>query len=62
MKHNEKLSRLSKEQENPLLNIHNTVIFYGIEKTTPKYVLEIITDINVKTLSYIKSCEKQKEI
>ena len=97
-KHNEKLSRLSKEQEKPLLNIQNTVICYGIEKTPPKYVLEtlslgprnstierfdrkdvlaeldglmefcrdkkvdeeIITDINIKTLSYIKNCEKQK--
>ena len=28
-------SKLSKEQEKPFLNIQNTVICYGIEKTPP---------------------------
>ena len=41
---NTKLNRLSKEQDRPLLNVENTVIYY----------------INVKTLAYIKNCNKQK--
>jgi len=38
-KHNDKLFRLSKEQEKPLFNIKNTVICHGLEKMPPKYVL-----------------------
>lgn len=93
-----KLQRLSEEQERPLFNVRNTVICYGLTKTPPKYVMdtlslgprnsvmedfnqndvlaeldslirfckqkevadEMITDINVKTLTYIKNCKKQK--
>ena len=97
-KHNEKLSRLSKEQDKPLFNVENTVTCYGLDKTPPKYVLEtlalgprnpimekfdqndvlaeldslmefcknkklneeIITDINVKTLSLLKTAKNKK--
>ena len=94
----DKLHRLSEEQERPLFNVKNTVICFGLTKAPPKYVMEtlslgprnsvmevfnqndvlaeldslirfcrqhevsdeVITDINVKTLTYIKNCKKQK--
>ena len=93
-----KLTKLSREQDKPLFNVHNTVICYQLDSTPPKYVIEtlslgpknstlekfnqndilseldslvsfckknkvdnnIITDINVKTLAYIKKCKKQR--
>ena len=95
---NTKLNRLSKEQDRPLFNVENTVIYYNLNYQPPKYVFEtlalgpknsiltkfhknevlaevdkllkfckakkisdeIMTDINVKTLTYIKNCNKQK--
>ena len=95
---NDKLHRLSEEQERPLFNVHNTVMCYGLMKTPPKFVMDtlslgsrnsimevfnqnevlaeldgllrfcrqhdvsddVMTDINVKTLNYIKNCKKQK--
>ena len=95
---NDKLSRLSKEQDKPLFNIKNTVICYQLDSTPPKYALEtlslgprhsildnfqqndvlaeldsivkhfkdikidesVITDLNIKTLSYIKKIRKTK--
>ena len=96
--HNDKLFSLSKEQGQPLFNVKNTVIAYGLDSTPPVYVMqtlslgpknavldrfepkdvlteldlllshckskqvseETITDINVKTLAYIKKCKKLK--
>ena len=102
MKHlsilNNKLSRLSLEQDKPLFTVNNTVICYELDSRPPKYVLDtlalgpknsildrfdqntvlaeldsfvtlcnenevpdnVVTDINVKTLAYIKKCKKQK--
>ena len=95
---NDKLFRLSNEQDKPLFNVNNTVICHQIERDPPKFVLEtlslgpnnavmekfnqndvlteldsflkfcrekelnedLITDINVKTLAYIRNCKKQK--
>ena len=96
--HYKKLAMLSKEQEQPLFNVQNTVVTFELENLPPKYVMETlslgpnnavldrfepkdvlaeldgvlrycksndisdetITDINVKTLTYIKKCKKLK--
>ena len=96
--HEKKLSNLSKEQEQPLFNVQNTVVTCDLEKQPPGYVLDTlslgpknatldrfnpkdilaelddllrfckrnsvqndtITDINIKTLTYIKKCKKMK--
>ena len=96
--HDKKLTNLSKEQEQPLFNVQNTVVTCDLEKQPPGYVLDTlslgpknatldrfnpkdilaelddllrfckrssvqndtITDINIKTLTYIKKCKKMK--
>ena len=96
--HNQKLMKLSEEQERPLFNVQNTVVLCGLETSPPTYVMEtlslgpknavldrfdpkevlaevdsllyhcktknvsdeMITDINVKTLTYIKKCKQMK--
>ena len=99
MKLNEKLYKLSKEQEKPLFNVKNTVKCYDLDENPPKYVIDtlalgprnsvltkfdqndilaeldsvlrfckdkeldddLVTDINIKTLAYVKKCKKQKQ-
>ena len=96
--HSKKLSALSKEQQRPLFDVHDTIKICDNDIKPPQYVIdtlalgprnavldefnqketlaqidallynckkdkvadEIMNDINVATLKYIKSCSKQK--
>ena len=41
--HEKKLSNLSKEQEQPLFNVQNTVVTCDLEKQPPGYVLDTLS-------------------
>ena len=41
--HDKKLTNLSKEQEQPLFNVQNTVVTCDLEKQPPGYVLDTLS-------------------
>ena len=40
--HNQKLLRLSEEQERPLFNVSNTVKMFQLDRTPPSFVLDTL--------------------
>ena len=96
--HQKKLDNLSKQQERPLFNVHDTIRIFELDIRPPKYVLDtlsmrrknpildkfnqkellaeidlllnqlgkangsndVLNDINVATLKYIKNCLSQR--
>ena len=50
--HNQKLLKLSIDQDKPLFTVKNTVILYDVEETPPTYVMETLLLGPKKCCSY----------